>query len=248
MKIEKVEGIVINEKDYGETSKIVDILTREHGLISVMAKGARKLKSNLRAISSKLTYAYFYIYYKEGKISTLIDADVINIFKIIKSDLLRISYAGFVCELTGQVIKQTINKNDSDEVYDLFTATLLKINEGFDAMVITNILELKLLPYLGVNPILDECAICGDVTSIVTVSADKFGFLCKKCRTNEYVISDKTIKFLRMFYYVEISKISKLEISDKIKNEINFFIDEFYDKHTGLYLKSKQFLKNIVNI
>lgn len=246
MKIEKVEGIVVAEKDYGETSKIIDIITKEHGLISVMSKGSRKMKSTLRGISSKLTYGYFHIYYKEGKISTLIDADVINSFKSLRSDLLKISYASFICELAGQVIKQLISDSDFKEVYDLFIASLIKINEGFDAMIITNILELKLLPYLGVNPILDECAICGDVTSIVTVSADKFGFLCKECRTNEYIVSDKAIKIIRMFYYVDISKISKLEISDKIKNEINYFIDEFYDKHTGLYLKSKQFLKKMV--
>jgi hypothetical protein len=71
---------------------------------------------------------------------------------------------------------------------------------------------------------------------------------CTKCRTNEYIVSDKTIKLLRMLYYVDISKISKLEISDKVKNEINFFVDEFYDKHTGLYLKSKQFLKKVSTI
>jgi DNA repair protein RecO (recombination protein O) len=248
MKIEKLEGIVINEKNYGETSKIIDILTKEHGVISVMAKGARKMKSNLSAVSSRLTYGYFHIYYKEGKISTLIEVDIINSLKLIKSNLLKISYAGFICELVTQVTKQLVNTDDMNEVFDLFTSSLLKINEGFDEIVITNILELKLLPFLGVNPIIDECAICGDVTSIVTISADKYGFLCKNCRTNEYIVSDKTIKFIRMFYYVDISKISKLDISDKVKNEINFFIDEFYDKHTGLYLKSKQFLKEMASL
>ncbi|MDD2469561.1 MAG: DNA repair protein RecO [Bacilli bacterium] len=245
MKIEKVEGVVISERNYGETSKLIVMITKEHGLISVMAKGARKMRSTLRGISSKLTYGYFHIYYKEGKISTLIDADIINSFKVIRRDLLTIGYASFVCELVGQVIKQSIMSKDLEVIYDYFISSLIKINEGFDPLVITNILELKLLPFLGVNPMLDECAVCGDVTSIVTVSADKFGFLCQKCRTNEYIVNDKTIKFLRMFYYVDISKISKLEISDKVKNEINYFIDDFYDKHTGLYLKSKQFLKKI---
>ncbi len=245
MKIEKVEGIVINEKDYGETSKIIDIITKEHGLISVMAKGARKINSTLRGISSKLTYGYFHIYYKEGKISTLIEVDVIDSFKQIRSDLLRIGYAGFVCELVGQVIRQQVAKKDFEEIYNLLSSTLIKINECFDPMTITNILELKLLPFLGVNPIIDECAVCGDVTSIITISADKFGFLCKNCRTNEYIVSDKTIKFIRMFYYVDISKISKLDIGNKTKNEINHFIDDFYDKNTGLYLRSKKFLKKI---
>lgn len=245
MKIEKVEGIIINERDYSESSKIVDVITKEHGLISFMAKGSRKLKSNLRGISAKLTYAYFYIYYKEGKISTLIDADIIDNLRTIKNDLMKISYATFLCELVSQVIKQAVVKKDFDIIYNDFIASLLKINEGYNETVITNILELKVLPYLGVTPMLDQCAVCGDVTSIVTVSADKYGFLCDKCRTNEYIVSEKTIKLLRMLYYVDISKITKLEISDKVVNEINHFIDEFYDKHTGLYLKSKQFLKAI---
>ena len=244
MKIEKIEGVVVNEKDYGETSKLVYIMTRKYGLISVMAKGAKKIKSSLRIASSKLVYGYFYMYYKEGKISTLIEVDIIDDYKTIRSDLLKIGYASFICELVGQVVKQT---RDYESLFDLFTASLSKINENFDPMVITNILELQLLPFLGVSPLLDECAICGDVSAIITVSADKFGFLCQKCRTNEYIVDSKTIKFLRMLYYVDISKISKLEISDKIKNEINFFIDEFYDRHTGLYLKSKQFLEKIIN-
>ena len=28
MRIEKIEGIVVNEKDYGETSKLIHILTK----------------------------------------------------------------------------------------------------------------------------------------------------------------------------------------------------------------------------
>ena len=51
-----------------------------------------------------------------------------------------------------------------------------------------------------------------------------------------------------MLKYVDISKISKLDLSSNIKKEINDFINEYYDKYTGLYLKSKDFLKNIVKI
>ena len=46
-----VEGIVINIKNYGDTSKIIDILTKEYGIIGVMAKGCKSLKSNLRSVT-----------------------------------------------------------------------------------------------------------------------------------------------------------------------------------------------------
>ena len=51
-----------------------------------------------------------------------------------------------------------------------------------------------------------------------------------------------------MLKYVDISKITKINISDEVKNEINNFIDDYYDRYTGLYLKSKEFLKKLIKI
>ena len=48
-----------------------------------------------------------------------------------------------------------------------------------------------------------------------------------------------------MFYYVDLSKISKLDLSKDVIREINQFLDEYYDTYTGLYLKSKKFIKNL---
>ena len=64
MKIEKVEGIVLTETNYSESSKILNVLTKEYGLIGVISKGSRNLKSKLRGVSRKLVYGTFHIYYK----------------------------------------------------------------------------------------------------------------------------------------------------------------------------------------
>ena len=110
MEITKVKGIIISESNYSETSKLLNIFTKEYGLISAIAKGAKRLKSPLRSVTSKLTYAEFQLNYKEGKLSNLLVADVINPFNEIKKDLLKISYASFLLELTSQVAKQTNEK------------------------------------------------------------------------------------------------------------------------------------------
>lgn len=242
MEITKVRGIIINESNYSETSKLLKIITEEYGLISVIAKGAKSLKSKLRAVTTKLTYAEFQINYKENKISNLICADVINPFINIKNDLLNISYSSFLLELTEQVMKQSNER----KVFNLLIDTLLKIEEGFDPVIITNILELKYLSFLGIKPELNSCAVCGSA-NVLTVSTNKGGFVCKNCHTNEKILNPKSIKILRMLYYVDISKISKLSISDEVKKEIDVFINEYYDKYTGLYLKTKKFLKSIKN-
>ena len=238
---DKIEGIVLNERSYSETSKIIYLLTKEYGYISVLAKGAKQIKSSLRSVSTKFTYGYFQINYKKEKLSNLISCDIINPFKNIQKDLMKISYASYLLDLTEQVMKQTQNNN----VFSLLIMTLSKMEEGFHPGILTSILELKYLSFLGVMPILDSCSLCGTKVGIITLNASRGGYICNKCHTNEPIYSKKTIQLLRMFYYVDISKISTLEVNEKVGKELNMFLEEYYEKYTGLYLKSKNFLKNI---
>lgn len=238
--IDKIEGLVISETPSGETSKIINILTSD-GVVGVMAKGAKNLKSNLRVGTTKLTLGSFSLNKKDDKLSYLKSVDIINNFNNIKKDINKVSYASYIIELANQVIKQ----NKDKEIYKLLIDSLNKINDGFNYRVITNILELKYLEYLGVLPILDSCSICGSKENIITLSGSRGGYICKNCLTNDIIVSNKTLKLIRMFYYVDISKIDKLEVSEEVINEINSFLDSYYDLYTGLYLKTKFFLNKI---
>ncbi len=242
--LKKVEGIIISEVEYKETSKIINIFTKELGIIGVIAKGARKIKSTLSGLTTKLTYGVFDIYYKENGLSTLVEVNIIDNFKNIRKDINLISYACYLLELSTQVYKHDSNS----DIYGLLIASLKKIEEGYDYQVITNILELKLLDYLGIKPIIDSCVSCGKTSDIVTISSYRGGYLCSHCLHDERVVNIKTIKLLRMFYYVDISKISKLDISDTIKKELDNFINDYYDRYSGIYLNSKKFLKELENL
>ena len=81
MKLVKIKGIVVGEQVYSESSKILKIFTKEYGIISVMSKGCRKIKSIFHEASNTLIYANFDISYKEEGISNLIAVDIIKIFK-----------------------------------------------------------------------------------------------------------------------------------------------------------------------
>ncbi len=241
MKTKKIEAIVINEKEYSESSKILTLYTKELGIISAISKGCRKLKSPLRSVSNRLSYGDFILSYKEDGLSTLISVDTKDNFKNILLDINNLSYASYILELTYQVAKQ----NDDSEIFDLLIDILIKINEGFNPEILTLILELKYLEYLGIDINVDGCNVCGSNTDIITLNVDKGGYVCKECYENEPLVSDKTIKVFRMFYYVDIRKISKLKLSKDTIKEISKFLEDYYDKYSGLYLKSKKFL-NII--
>lgn len=234
----QIEGIIVSTVDYKESSKIINIFTKEDGIIGVIAKGSKKLKNNLTATTSILSYGTFYLKYRESGVSTLTEVDIIDYFKEIRKDIYKTNYSLFLLELCTQVYKQERNKN----IYNLLICGLKKINEGFDAGVITNIIELKLLENLGIKPNLNYCVNCKNKNDIVTISSYKGGYLCKNCVGEEKIYNIKTLKLIAMFYYLNLDKVKKINISDNIKKELNLFINDYYERYSGLYLKSKTFL------
>ncbi len=240
-----VEGFIVSETLYGETSKIINVFTKEYGIIGIMAKGVLSMKSKNRSSTLKLSYSNFNIKYKENKMSTLVSAEIINPLKNIKSDLTLISYLSYITDLTYQVYKES----NSKELYQMFIDIVLKLESGLDPVILTNILEIKYLDYLGVGINLNECSLCGNQKDILTVDASYGGLICKNCFNYTSKIVDlKIIKLLRMYYLVDIKSISNIKIDNHLKEEINIFVKSYYDSYTGLYLYSKDFLNKIINI
>lgn len=252
MAIEKIEGIVIGETLFGESSKILKVFTKEYGVVSIMSKGCRKPKSVFREASNKLIYANFDIKYKETGISTLVGVSIINIFRNIIMDYKDFNkkiFAFSLTDLTTQTLNQKqIRKDEVESIYDIFISSLKKIDEGFSPVVILNIVKLKYLEYLGVKPSIDCCSNCGSNTDIVTISSQSYGYVCKNCYDNEKIASKDTVKMIRMLYYVDINRIRKLEISDIELEEISSFLKDYYEEHTGIYFRLDDKFKSLTKL
>ena len=151
-------------------------------------------------------------------------------FKIIPNNF-KSSGAFDVIDVDDEKITAKLNLIDDSELIDYTTGSNVEVfgvnNVGL-VYFETKILDLK--------------------ENIITLSVDKGGYVCQNCYTNDKIVDTKTIKLIRMFYYVDISKITKLEVSNKVKEEINEFLDNYYDKYTGLYLKTKNLLKDLNRI
>lgn len=236
----EIEGIVISEIKYGETSKIINVLANDNKIYGIYCKGANLLKSKFKI--NLMMYAKFFIKKKDDKLANLNDITLINNFKNIQKDIIKIGYANYLLDL----IKQVNKEGTSDFLFSYLLNSLEKINNGLNPKIITSIVELKLLNNLGVAPNLDSCVNCGDKKSIVTISSYAGGYLCDKCLKNEKIVSEKTIKLIRLLYFVDIEKIDNIDIKKDVETEVSNFIDDYYDRYTGLYLQSKTFLKSIV--
>lgn len=241
--LKKIRGIVVSEVPYKDSSKVLNILCEE-GVIGVISKGCKRINSPLRVISNKLTLGEYVVYYNESKLSTLKEGSILDNFNNIKNDLNKISHATYITDLVNQVMKQ----NADPTVFSLYLSALKKIDEGINETVVMNILEIKLLDYLGVGINLNGCAKCGSTREIVTIDPDVGGYICKNCYTNEIIYDERVRKMLRMYYLVEIDSIKELKIKDYVIDSINKFLSVYYDRYTGLYIRSKEFLDRNIKI
>ena len=137
--ISKYEGIIITETPYGDNSKIINVLTKEKGIIGIMCSNVKSIKNPLRTKTLKFTYGYFHINYNETKLSKLVDVDIINNLTNIKNDIELISYMSYITDLTYQVVKQN-NDLDEDKVMgvDLGITNVATLPSGISTSTVSS--------------------------------------------------------------------------------------------------------------
>lgn len=90
--IVRTDAIVLRAFDYGETSQIVTLLTRQHGVIGVMAKGARRPSSRFGSTLQPTSYIQAVYYYRAGRdLQTLTETTHLARFTRLRSNLDRIT-------------------------------------------------------------------------------------------------------------------------------------------------------------
>jgi DNA repair protein RecO (recombination protein O) len=241
---QKCEGIVLRTTDYGETNKIVTLYTREWGKIGVMARGAKKPKSRLSAITQPFTYGFFLLQNGRG-LGNMQQGEIITPLRAIKEDIFLTAYASYVVELTD---KSTDEKKTNPFIFELLYQTLTYLNEGYDPEILKNIYEMKMLPVLGLYPILNQCAICGDKEGQFSFSIREGGIICHRCLTKDpyhLKISSATIKLLRIFYFFDLNRLGNISVKAETKAELKKVIDTYYNEYSGLYLKTKKFIEQL---
>ena len=235
--IKKIIGIVVKETAYKDTSKIIEVLTSD-GVYSIAARGAKKVNSSLFLGTSFLSYSEFCIYERDN-ISILKSVSIINSFKNTLKDIVRLGASSYLVNLCMQVYKQS----NSSAIYNILLTGINKIDSGINTLGMVNIIEIKLLKYLGLRLNLDECVVCGS-KEINSLSLDYSGYLCKSCSKNS--TDKKILKLIKLYDKVEINKLDSFNVSNEYLDFLDRFIDEYYAKYTGLYLDSKKFFKSVL--
>ncbi|MBQ1233902.1 MAG: DNA repair protein RecO, partial [Clostridia bacterium] len=96
------DGLVTRVQNTGDHDKVLQILTAEHGRISVMVKGGKSLKSPAMACSQLFTYGNFELY-RKGDFYWLRQGSVLNAFYELSADIVRMSLGVYLCDVANEL-------------------------------------------------------------------------------------------------------------------------------------------------
>src|SRR3979411_1329958 len=122
MAAEKATALVLRTVDWSETSRIATLWTREFGKVRVLAKGARRLKSNFETALDLLTLcSIIFLRKSSGGLDLLTEAQVVQRFPRLRTDLSALYAAYYIAELLSD---WTEDYDPHPRLFDEVLATL----------------------------------------------------------------------------------------------------------------------------
>ena len=154
--IVRTDAVVLRTLDYGETSRIVTLLTRTHGVVGALAKGARRTKSRFGSTLQPMACVEAVLYMKPNRgLQTFKEAaHHVRFPHLDGSDLDRLT-AGL---RAVEVARLTLDEGDTHPLaLDLLIRTLATIDSAAEgAGNAVPWFQLRLASLLGFDPDIDR--------------------------------------------------------------------------------------------
>ncbi len=136
-------AFILQHKKYRESSLILDVLTLDHGIVSVLARGVRKPKSKTAGILRAFT-ALKISYLNRNELKILTQVEPAETAIILQGIPL---YCGFY---VNELVAYFLHKNDPHpEVYAEYKRCLVLLTQNQDTELILRFFELNLIDYIG---------------------------------------------------------------------------------------------------
>jgi DNA repair protein RecO (recombination protein O) len=183
MAILATEAVVLHAFDYLESSRILRLVTRDGGVRSALAKGARRASRRFGSAVDLFAQGSAQLYTKPGRdLDTLSGFDVTESRAGLGSDMGRFAGASAIAELTLRFGRDAADSALFDAVVGALDALATAPSDA--ALTTTLAGAWRIVGELGFAPTLDACGDCHatlDEHSTVMFSHRAGGALCVRC-------------------------------------------------------------------
>jgi len=154
----KTDGVVLRYANYGESDRMLTLLTPAMGLLSVSARGCRKATSRTLAATELFT-AGEYLIYQKGDRFTLSSFQLHESYYPIRMDIDKLAHGAYwlgLCEAAAQP------SEDSGRLFKMLLLSLAVLAyDDLPLRPLTAVFLAQFSTLQGFAPMLDSCMHCG---------------------------------------------------------------------------------------
>ena len=225
---EKTEGIVLRETEYRDADKLLTVLTREHGKITVKARGVKSGRSRSKAACQLLTYSEFTLLEKQGRY-VITEAVPKEMFSELRTDIELLYLASYFAQVTEAVAQE---EDASPELLSLLLNALYALAKlKKPQKLVKAVFELRLACIAGFLPDLRGCTVCGNP------SPDRFNITqgvlqCASCGNEStdgirMPVAPGTLAALRYIASADPKRLFSFTLSDTALTELNGLTESY---------------------
>lgn len=178
----RTAALILRTRPYGESDRLVTLLTEDHGKITGIAKGAKNSKRRFAGTLEPFLQVRATFHHRSASdLVFLHRCELIRPLRRFTQDLDRYLAGSYVLDLADRMV---LGRESGADVYRLVLDTLSLLDEHGRSDTLLHVYELHLLAASGWAPELARCPSCGrDLAGTPTVYlvADRGGFLCRPC-------------------------------------------------------------------
>lgn len=209
-----VQALVLRVTDYNDRDALLTLLTREHGKLTVKARGLRRKNSPLVAPCQLLAYGDFTLFEYRG-MYTINEAASIELFSDLRRDLTKLSLGTYFAQSASVIAQEDLPNPELLSLVLNCLHALAKLN--LPENQVKAVYELRAACIAGYTPDLFGCHVCGSQNpAFFDLSGG--ALLCASCRGNasgiRLPVTPGMLDAMRYITYCDASKLFAFRIGE----------------------------------
>lgn len=225
----RTEAVVLRGFDYGETSRIASLFTREAGRLSVIAKGARLPRSRFGSTMQPLSHVEVLVYHKATRtLHTLSESTHLTRFGRVGAELDRLATGLRIVELVQALTQE---EQASPALFELLVASLATLDaDATTPAGVLSFFQLRMAGLMGFEPAISREEVesvpdAGGVFRLDTgaIRAADAGPVRRASRT--------ALRALAVFARARLDDVVRMRVAPDVQREVDALTEAFLRFH-----------------
>ncbi len=247
------QALLLRSFEFGESDRIVHLLTPETGRLTAIAKGARRSVKRFAGNLDLFNHLRVQVdSRRRGGMARLEQASLLSCFLPLRVDTGRFALGCYLLELLDRLAPEGGARSDTQRLFDFALAALTQVEVAKPNSRLRVLLELRALAALGLRPELRHCVRCGREPggpAPVAFHIPEGGVLCDSCATGVQDllrIHLGTLRALEQGLHFDFARLDRLALGPASLAEAGRLLARFQRFHVGVDLRSEGFLNQVL--